>query len=123
MGEAGEIFGGGEEAGVSGDAAEDVGVFVLHFALDDALAECASSWLGRAWRCWCCWHFAGGGARATFIVAAFGLDFSLVGGGGDLWASGCWGIESGAGHGEGAEDFALAESVERFSGDALECGS
>ena len=39
VGEDGEIFGGGEQAGVPGDSAQHAGIFVLHFALDDAIAE------------------------------------------------------------------------------------
>ena len=49
VGEDGEIFGGGEQAGVSGNAAEDAGVFVLHLALDDAVAEGAVVGGGREW--------------------------------------------------------------------------
>jgi len=47
VGEACEIFGGRKQTGVGGDAAEDVGVFVLDFALDDSVAEGAV--VGRGW--------------------------------------------------------------------------
>src|SRR5260221_13429722 len=33
------IFGGGEEASVSSDATEDISILVIHFALNDAVAE------------------------------------------------------------------------------------
>jgi len=39
MGEFCEVCGSGEEAGVGGYAAEDAGVFVLDFALDNSLAK------------------------------------------------------------------------------------
>ena len=42
LGEFREVFGGGEKSGVGGYAAEDAGVFVLDFALDDSLAEGAA---------------------------------------------------------------------------------
>ena len=41
MGEAGEIGRAGKKSGVAGDAAHHAGVFVMHFALDDAMAESA----------------------------------------------------------------------------------
>ena len=67
VGETGEIFGGGEEAGVSGNAAEDVCVFVLDFALDEFLAEGAA---GCAWLRLFCRQRAGGGVRATLFFRA-----------------------------------------------------
>ena len=42
-----KIFGGREQASVSGNAAEDARVFVLHFALDDPVAEGAIVGCGR----------------------------------------------------------------------------
>ena len=45
VGESCQVFGGGEESGVGSYAAEDAGVFVLGFALDDSLAEGATDWL------------------------------------------------------------------------------
>src|ERR1700675_2645605 len=47
MGEDSQIFGGGEQAGMWGNAAEDARVFVLHLALDDAVAEGAIIGRGR----------------------------------------------------------------------------
>jgi hypothetical protein len=47
VGENGQIFGGREQAGVSRNAAEDAGVFVLHLALNDAMAEAAIVGGGR----------------------------------------------------------------------------
>src|ERR1700692_4368405 len=40
-----QVWGGGEESGMGGHAAEDAGVFVLDFALDDFLAEGAAGGL------------------------------------------------------------------------------
>lgn len=39
MSEAGDIFGGGEKARVSGDSAEGKGILILDFALNDAMTE------------------------------------------------------------------------------------
>ena len=39
VGEDGQVFGGGEQSGVCGNAAENGRIFVLHFALNDAMAE------------------------------------------------------------------------------------
>ncbi len=64
--EAGQVFRCGEEAGVSGDAAQDAGVFVLDFALDDSLAEGGAGGFAEARHLFGYWLFAGGGARATF---------------------------------------------------------
>jgi len=47
VGENGQIFGGGKQPGVSGNAAQDTGIFVLHRALDDAAAEGAIVGGGR----------------------------------------------------------------------------
>ena len=114
--EAGEVFGGGEKAGVSGDAAEDESVFVLDFALDDSLAKLAASILARAGRGWR--QFAGWCVRATLRV----LFCAFVGGRRDLGTRLLWRIERGVRHGQRAEDFALAENIERFFRDALEGG-
>ncbi len=85
VGEDCQIFGGGEQAGVSGNAAEDARVFVLHLALDDAVAESA-----------------------------------IIGGWRDgVFQSGCR-VEGRVRHAERAEDFALAEQVEGFVGEAFE---
>jgi hypothetical protein len=45
--EDGKVFGGGEQSGVSGNAAENARVFVLHLALDDAMAKGAVVGCGR----------------------------------------------------------------------------
>ncbi len=47
VGEDGQIFSGGEQAGMWGNAAEDARVFVLHLASDDAVAEGAI--VGGGW--------------------------------------------------------------------------
>src|SRR5579864_1690505 len=52
--ETGQVLGGGEEAGVSGNPAEDTGVFVLYLALDDAVAKrAAGAWPAAARVRWC----------------------------------------------------------------------
>src|SRR5277367_906482 len=43
----GQVFGGREQAGVSGDTAQDAGIFVLHLSLDDAMAKRAIVGSGR----------------------------------------------------------------------------
>jgi len=85
VGEDGYIFGGREQARVSGNAAEDARVFVLHLALDDSVAEGAivGGWRDGVLHCKC-------------------------------------GSEGRVRHAERAEDFALAERVERFVGEAFE---
>ena len=85
VGKDGDVVGGGEESGVSGDATHEAGVLVVNPALDDAMAE--------------------------------GL---VVDGGWNLLAPLCGRAETCAGHAEGAEDFFLAEIVERLVGDAAE---
>ena len=45
MGEPADVFGGREKSRVTGDSAEDAGVFVLDFALDYFLAEGATGLL------------------------------------------------------------------------------
>lgn len=85
LGKSCDIFGGGEQAGVSSDTAEDESIFVLDFALDDAMAERAIVDGGRNFRA----HLGGR-------------------------------VERRAGHGERAENFALAEGVEGFLCDASE---
>ncbi len=77
VGEDGDIFGGGEKASVSGDAAEDVGVFILNFALDDSVTERTAGFSG--------FHtavaalLAGGGARPAFFSLSSSCS-SAVGG-------------------------------------------
>lgn len=70
---------------MAGDSAEEAGVFILHFALDDAMTEGA-----------------------------------VVGGRGNGDLPGGRRIEKRVRHAEGAEDFTLAEAVERFVGDAFQ---
>ena len=117
MGEPGKVFGCGEEARMSGDAAEDECIFVLNFALDDSTAKGAAScdWasarLGMS-----CRLFVGGGARATLLLP-------LVGGGGNFRAQGRGRIERGAGHSERTENLALTESVEGFFRDSFKSGA
>ena len=112
MGELGEIGGGREKPGVSGYAAEDAGIFVLHFALDDAIAESAA-----------------GGVIAS---ARRGLRFRRLPARvsdphGPSRSSAVGGIErgflrriEGCIHAERGKDFAPAKTVERFVGEAFE---
>lgn len=91
VGEAGNVFCGREEAGVSRHATEDEGVFVLNYALNDSLAE-----------------------------GAVGISLSLIGGRRNFCTHVRRGVERGVGHCQWPEDFALAETIERFSVDAFE---
>src|SRR5579863_7407120 len=74
---------------------------------------------------------AGVAGNAAQHAGVFILDFALddflakgavVGGGRDLSAGVGGRIECSVDHGERAEEFALAENVERFCGDAFESG-
>ena len=84
VGEDGDVFCGGEEAGVSGYAAENAGVFVLDFALDYSAAKFV--WLGGV-----CDPRAG-------APASHSSDFGFVGSGDDFVFPGFRWIECGVGH-------------------------
>ena len=114
LGEFGEVFGGGKKSGVWGYSAQDAGVFVLNFALDDSLAEGAA--VAQALRVIRFRQLSDRSVRPT----RFFFAFSFVGGGRDLCADFWWGIKCCVRHRQWGEDFAPAEAVERFVGQAFE---
>ena len=71
MGEAGQVFCGGEETGVSCYAAEDRRILVLDLASNDSLAEGAADGFAGAPHFFGYRPLAGGGARATFLLCPF----------------------------------------------------
>ena len=97
MGEASHVFSGGKKSGMWGNSAENEGILILHFALDDPTPK--SAWTDKS-------------VRPTGIC--------FVGGGWNLWTEFPGGIECRARHRQRSKNFSLAEGVECFASQAFE---